>query len=94
MRKNVKVPHTLSMPVVSRWFSQYTSLSSLLESKYVLIQLVDAEEVSFNNIPPKTTSTAVLKLIKSEVLLDEIDKEDYILAGGAVIDDIDDGEPL
>lgn len=64
-RKAAKVPHTLTMPVATRWFSHYASLNNLMESKYVLIQLADDEEAILREISPKPTSAAVVKSIKS-----------------------------
>lgn len=64
-RKAAKIPRSLTMPVAFRWFSQYASLNNLLESKYVLIQLVDDEEALLREITPKQTSAAVVKTIKS-----------------------------
>lgn len=64
-RKAAKVPHTLSMPVVTRWFSHYTSLSHLCDSKYVLMKLVDEESEVIQGINPKQTSATVMGLIKS-----------------------------
>ena len=63
-RKLASILHTLSMSVATRWFSVYNSMKDLLASKYVLIQLADKDGDTLKNISPKTTSAAVLKLIK------------------------------
>jgi Protein of unknown function (DUF 659) len=72
LRKLAKVPHTLTMPVVTRWFSRYTSMSNLLASKYVLTQLVDRDGDSLKEIPSKTNSTPAIKLIKSNEFWDQL----------------------
>lgn len=64
-RKTAKVAHTLSMPVITRWFSRYVSLNNLLESKYIIIQLVDEDYDNFKDIAPKAATAAVLATIKS-----------------------------
>lgn len=71
-RKLAKVPHTLSMPVATRWFSRFTSLNDLHSSKYVLIKLVDEDEGILSNINPKLTSAAVINLIKSGLFWDKL----------------------
>lgn len=69
-RKSFKVPHTLSMAVITRWFRQDGSLRSLSESKYVLIQLADENRNIIETINPKTVSSAVLNLIKTNEFWD------------------------
>lgn len=71
-RKLAKVPHTLSMAVVTRWFSRYTSLKSLNDSKYVLIQLVDENYEMLETINPKPLSVNVLKIIKATLFWDNL----------------------
>lgn len=71
-RKAFNVPHTLSMPVATRWFSRFNSMSSLLASKYALIQLVDDEGEMLKEIKPKTTSASVINLIKSQKFWDNV----------------------
>ena len=71
-RKVAKIPHTLSMPVQTRWYSQFISMDNLLASKYLLIQLVDEQNDILKEISPKATSNAVLKLIKSNDFWDEL----------------------
>lgn len=51
-RNSANVPRTLSMPVVTRWFSRFSALSNLQASKYVLIQLVDDDGDLLNEIAP------------------------------------------
>lgn len=65
-RKIAKVGHTLSMSVITRWFSLYRSMNDLLASKYVLIQVVDENIDILKDILPKPTSAAVIKLIKTD----------------------------
>lgn len=65
MRKQTNVSHTLSMAVVTRWFSRYTSMNNLSSSKYVLIQLVGEASEILKEISPKATSAAVLNIIRS-----------------------------
>lgn len=71
-RKIAKVPHTLTMPVVTRWYSTYTSMRDLLSSKYVLIKLVDDEMDMLKEIKPKAVSLAVTDLIKSSEFWDQL----------------------
>ncbi|XP_065684855.1 uncharacterized protein LOC136096995 [Hydra vulgaris] len=65
---------SLSMPVSTRWFSYYKSMSSLQLSKYVLIKLVDKESPLLKEIQPKNTSAAVMALIKSNPFWDRLSK--------------------
>ena len=65
MRISAKIPRTLSLSVSTRWFSLFNSMNDLLFSKYVLIQLADEENDLLAEIAPKTTSAAVLSVIKS-----------------------------
>jgi hypothetical protein len=74
LRREAKVPHTLSMPVVTRWFSRYTAMDGLLASKYVLTRLVDASEDTLRKIEPKTTSKTVIDLIKNASFWSELKK--------------------
>ena len=64
---------SLSMPVSTRWFSYYKSMSSLHLSKYVLITLVDEESTLLKEIQPKNTSDA-MALIKSNRFWDRLCK--------------------
>lgn len=64
-RKAAKVPHTLTMPVVTRWFSKYDSMQNLLASKYVLQQLCDEEKANFEKIKPVATSQLVMSIVSS-----------------------------
>ncbi|KAG5666123.1 hypothetical protein PVAND_017725, partial [Polypedilum vanderplanki] len=73
-RSAANIPHSLSMPVPTRWFSYFTSMSSLQNSKYALIKLADEEYDLLKEIQPKTTSAAVLNLIKSNVFWDRLIK--------------------
>lgn len=73
-RKALKVNHTLSMAVVTRWFSRYTSLRDLFASKYVLHQLVDENFELLQDISPKITSAGVTKLVKSNEYWDKLAK--------------------
>lgn len=45
-----KIPRSLTMSVPTRWFSVYTSMSNLQDSKYVLKKLVDDESESLKEI--------------------------------------------
>ena len=65
---------SLSMPVSTRWFSYYKSMSSLQLSKYVLIKLVDEESTLLKEIQPKNTSADVMALIKSNPFWDRLSK--------------------
>lgn len=73
-RALAKVPQTLSMPVVSRWYSRYNAMNSLLSSKYVLIQLFDDEENILKSINPKITSLQIANLIKSHDFWNKLTK--------------------
>lgn len=64
-RKEAKVQNKLNLPVPTRWFSHFNSLLNLHSAKYVLSKLCDEETAIIEEINPKTTSAAVLKLIKS-----------------------------
>lgn len=64
-RKEAQVQNKLSLPVATRWFSHYNSFQKLHSAKYVLSKLCDEEAQIIENINPKTTSAAVLKLVKS-----------------------------
>lgn len=64
-RKEANISHKLSLPVATRWFSHFNSLKNLNSSKYVLIKLCDEETKLIEETNPKTTSAAVVKLIKS-----------------------------
>lgn len=66
LRKQANIPHTLSMAVVTRWYSRYTSLSNLSASRYVLIQLVGEAEDILRGIQPTNSSASVINLIKSD----------------------------
>ena len=65
---------SLSMPVSTRWFSYYKSMSSLQLSKYVLIKLVGEESTLLKEIQPKNTSADVMALIKSNSFWDRLSK--------------------
>ena len=65
---------SLSIPVSTRWFSYYKSMSSLQLSKYVLIKLVDEESTLLKEIQSKNTSADVMALIKSNPLWDRLSK--------------------
>ena len=65
---------SLSIPVSTRWFSYYKSMSSLQLSKYVLIKLVDEESTLLKEIQPKNTSADVMALIKSNPFWDRLSK--------------------
>ena len=69
---NISLP--LSMPVSTRWFSYYKSMSSLQLSKYVLIKLVDEESRLLKEIQPKNTSADVMTLIKSNPFWERLSK--------------------
>jgi hypothetical protein len=71
-RQSANVPRTLSMPVVTRWFSRFTSLNNLQASKYVLIQLVDEDGELLQEIAPKKTSAAAIKSIKDATFWDNL----------------------
>jgi hypothetical protein len=53
------------MPVVTRWYSLYNSLTDLQASKYCLIQLIDEEEENLFQVSPKPTSLDVVNPVKS-----------------------------
>lgn len=74
LRKTANIPHTLTMAVATRWFSRFTSLRDLSASKYVLIQLVDEEGEALQEIQPKSTSAAVIKIIKTDQFWDSLSK--------------------
>ena len=73
-RTAANISLSLSMPVSTRWFSYYKSMSSLQLSKYVLIKLVDKESLLLKEIQPKNTSAAVMALIKSNPFWDCLSK--------------------
>ena len=56
---------SLSSPVSSRWNSQYTSSSSLLKAKYVLMRLADESSDDLTEVVPKIESELALNLMKS-----------------------------
>lgn len=71
-RKEAKVTQKLSLPVATRWFSNYDSLQKLHCAKYILIKLCDEESTAIEAINPKTTSCAVVNLIKSHDFWDRV----------------------
>lgn len=73
MRKEIGVPHKLSLPVTTRWYTHYNSLNDLIIAKYALIKLLDSEP-SFTDINPKEKSKEVFNLIKSNNFWDEAAK--------------------
>lgn len=74
MRKLMNVSHTLTMAVATRWFSRFTSLNDLSSSKYVLLQLIDKHEDLLQEISPKATSIAAIKLIKTNEFWESLTK--------------------
>ena len=64
-RKAAKIANTLSSPVSTRWFSQFTSSNNLLKAKYVLMSLADENSKDLKEIVPKDKSDVALKLMKS-----------------------------
>ncbi|KAG5670779.1 hypothetical protein PVAND_001019 [Polypedilum vanderplanki] len=62
------------MPVATRWFSYYNSLSTLQSLKYVCIKLIDEEGDILKEIAPKNNSALVLSLIKSNTFWDRLSK--------------------
>lgn len=64
-RKEAKVEHKLSLPVITRWYSQYHTLKNLNSAKYVLIKLCDEESEVIQSTKPRPTAVAVVNLIKS-----------------------------
>ncbi|KAG5685057.1 hypothetical protein PVAND_014259 [Polypedilum vanderplanki] len=64
-RLAASIPHTLSLPVPTRWYSLYNSMNELHTMKNVMIQLIDEEGDLMKEIHPKTTSAAVCTLIKT-----------------------------
>ena len=64
-RKAAKVANTLSSPVPTRWYSQFTSSSNVLKAKYVLMSLADENSEDLKDIVPKIKSDQALKLMKS-----------------------------
>lgn len=71
-RKAAKVVHTLTLPVVTRWFSRYSSLRNLQAAKYVLLKLADDEGDLMLSIKPKQMSSVVVELIKSSDFWDQL----------------------
>jgi hypothetical protein len=65
-RAEAGVDHKLSSPVSTRWYSQYTSARSLLDSKVAVKRLENEHLKDFLNIMPKHKSKAALSLMKSE----------------------------
>lgn len=65
LRKEAKVQHKLSLPVVTRWYSHFNSMQTLHSAKYVLSRLCDEEAALIGQINPKAISVSVLRLIKS-----------------------------
>lgn len=72
LRKQANVPQTLTMAVVTRWFSRYTSMNNLSTSKYVLIQLVGEASGILKEIAPKQNSAVVLNIIKTNEFWDDL----------------------
>ncbi|KAG5684480.1 hypothetical protein PVAND_013712 [Polypedilum vanderplanki] len=73
-RLAANITQTLSMPVSTRWYSCYTSMNNLQNSKYVLIMLADEAGDILKEVQPKSTSAAVLALIKSNQFWDRLAK--------------------
>lgn len=74
MRKTMKVVHTLTMPVVTRWISRYPSLRDLMAAKFALRLLVDEEEDLIKEISPKPLSLEVMNLVRSTGFWDKLGK--------------------
>ncbi|KAG5666709.1 hypothetical protein PVAND_014724 [Polypedilum vanderplanki] len=74
IRLAANINHTLSMPVTTRWFSYFNSMSCLQNLKYVLIKLVDDEGEVLKEIQPKSNSNAVMSLIKSNLFWERLAK--------------------
>lgn len=64
-RKSANIPHTLTMPVSTRWYSRFNSMRDLMASQYILSQLVDENGDTFKDIKPRVVSQAAMDLIKS-----------------------------
>lgn len=65
IRTSENITKTLSMPVATRWYSNFTALNDLKILKYCLIKLVDNERQMLVNIAPKSNSVKVINLISS-----------------------------
>ncbi|KAG5666047.1 hypothetical protein PVAND_017768, partial [Polypedilum vanderplanki] len=74
IRKELNVTQKLSKSVNTRWFSHYNSIKSLIDSKYVLIKLVDTYKNELKEINPKDNSKEVIKLIERNVFWEKATK--------------------
>ena len=79
IRKELNVSKKLSMPVPTRWYSHYTSIKNLIDSKYVLMKLVDMHKYQLNEVMPKEASKEVIKLIERNSFWDKLCKLATIL---------------
>ncbi|KAG5669962.1 hypothetical protein PVAND_000251 [Polypedilum vanderplanki] len=73
-RLAANVLSSLCLPVPTRWYSLFNSMNNLLVSKYVLIKLADEKYDELKDMQPKSTSAAVLTLLKSNAFWDRLAK--------------------
>jgi hypothetical protein len=74
IRKVLNVAHKLTLPVPTRWYSNYNSIKSLLDSKYALFKLLDMYKTQLIEINPKETSKEVIKIIERKVFWEKLTK--------------------
>lgn len=74
IRKELNVTQQLVLPVPTRWYSHYNSLKSLLDSKYVLIKLLDLYKYQIKEINPKDNTKEVIRLIERNSFWDRTSK--------------------
>lgn len=66
-RKTANVAHALSLPVITRWYTQYNSANDLLNAKFVIRNLLDSKRDLF-------TSREVNRVIASNNFWDRLAK--------------------
>ena len=64
MRKTENEGCSLSLPVPTRWYSQYNSFKSLVESKYILQKMYDSHSTRLKTIGTAETSATVSRLVR------------------------------
>jgi hypothetical protein len=71
-RKAAHIPHKLSLPVVTRWFSTFNFAHNLLACKFVLMEFLDNNPDLFNQ--HRASCDAVMKSIKLTAFWDRLAK--------------------
>lgn len=72
-RKEAGVSRKLSTSVPTRWYSQYTSATSVLDAKVAIKRIANEDFDELGSIHPKPNSLRALNLMKSEDFWDDLE---------------------